>query len=64
MIKSPDTTAFTFEATLLLSLLADFHKAEAANLNPYLRRIRESTDHELFAKVCWAIDFAFDTATK
>jgi hypothetical protein len=64
VIKSPDTAAFTFEATLLLSLLANFHKAEAANLNPYLRQIRESVDHELFAKICWAIDFAFDAATK
>jgi len=64
MIKSPDTTAFTFEATLLLSLLANFHRAEAANLNSYLRQIRESTDQGLFEKICWAIDFAFDTATK
>jgi len=56
--------AFTFEATLLLSLLANFHKAEAANLNPYRQLIRESIDHELFAKICWAINFAFDAAIK
>lgn len=64
LIKSPDTAPFTFEAVLLLSILANYHKTEAANLNPYLKRLRGSVDHMFLNKVSWALGFAFDTATK
>jgi hypothetical protein len=44
-INSPETEQFTFEAVLLLSLMANFHKSDgAAMLNPYLRCIKETTD--------------------
>ncbi|KAI0361420.1 hypothetical protein OH77DRAFT_1392058 [Trametes cingulata] len=57
-ITSPDTQQFTFEASLLLALLANFHKSDAAKLNPYLRCIRETTNEELMRKICWAANFA------
>ncbi|PVG03294.1 hypothetical protein CPB86DRAFT_749524 [Serendipita vermifera] len=63
-IKSSETTAFTFEAILLLSILSNYHKSEAANLNPYLKRLRGTVDHTFLSKVCWALGFAFDTAVK
>ena len=32
---------YTFEAILLLAILANYHKSDAAKLNPYLKRTRE-----------------------
>ncbi|KAF8846038.1 hypothetical protein BDN67DRAFT_12014 [Paxillus ammoniavirescens] len=64
LIKSPKTERFTFEATLLLSFLANFHKSDAAKLNPYLQRIRDTDDTELMGKICWAANFACDAAVK
>lgn len=64
VITSPDTQRFTFEALLLLSVLANFHKSDAAKLNPYLQRIRDTQDTELMRKICWAAGFALDAAVK
>jgi len=64
LIKSPDTERFTFEAILLLSILANFHKSDAAKLNPYLLRIKETDDKDLMRKICWASNYAADAAVK
>lgn len=64
LIKSPDTERYTFEAILLLSILANFHKSDSAKLNPYLLRIKETTDETLLQKICWASNFAADAAVK
>lgn len=63
-IKAPDTEQFTFEAVLLLALLANFHKSDAAKLNPYLKRIRETEDEELMRMICWAANFAIAAVVK
>ena len=63
-MKSPDTERFTFEAVILLSLLANFHKSDAAKLNPYLLHIQTTTDMEFMRKLCWATNFACDTAVR
>ena len=62
IIKGRETGRFTFEALLLLTLLSNFHKSDAAKLNPFLRHIGEITDMEVLRKVCWAAEFAV-TAT-
>jgi hypothetical protein len=38
---------YTFEAILFLAILANYHKLDAAKLNPYLKRIRETTDTDV-----------------
>jgi hypothetical protein len=43
-VKSPDTEHYTFEAVLLLAILANFHKSDAAKLNPYLKCIQDTQD--------------------
>ncbi|KAI0001680.1 hypothetical protein BJV77DRAFT_969154 [Russula vinacea] len=53
-----ETGRFTFEALLLLTILSNFHKSDAAKLNPFLRHIGEITDVEVLRKVCWAAEFA------
>jgi hypothetical protein len=63
-IKSPETEQYTFEAVLLLAILANFHKSDAARLNPYLHRIRETHDRDLMDKICWASNFALDATVK
>ncbi|KAH9997714.1 hypothetical protein BJV74DRAFT_826047 [Russula compacta] len=52
---------FTFEVLLLLALLSNFHKSDAAKLNPFLRHIGEIVDVEVLRKVCWAAEFAAAT---
>ena len=64
LIKSPETERYTFEATLLLSFLANFHRSDAAKLNPYLQHIRDTGDIELMKKICWAANFACDAAVR
>jgi hypothetical protein len=58
IIRGRETGRFTFEALLLLTLLSNFHKSDAAKLNPFLRHIGEITDVEVLRKVCWAAEFA------
>jgi hypothetical protein len=57
MIKGRETGRFTFEALLLLALLSNFHKSDAAKLNPFLRHIGEIADVEVLRTVCWAAEF-------
>ncbi|KAI0734702.1 hypothetical protein C8Q72DRAFT_770467 [Fomitopsis betulina] len=64
IITSPETEQFTFEAAVLLALLANFHKSEAAKLNPYLKCMRETQDEKLMHKLCWASNFAVDAVVK
>ncbi|KAI0801082.1 hypothetical protein C8Q74DRAFT_1240211 [Fomes fomentarius] len=63
-VTSPDTEQFTFEAVLLLALLANFHKSDAATMNPYLRRIRECEDEDFMRMTCWAANFAASAVVK
>ena len=58
MIRGTGTGRFTFEVLLLLALLSNFHKSDAAKLNPFLRHIGEITDVEVLRRVCWAAEFA------
>ncbi|KAJ7040434.1 hypothetical protein C8F04DRAFT_1083551 [Mycena alexandri] len=60
-IKDPTTEIFTFEAILLLTVLANFHKSKQ---NPYIKRIQETEDKDLMRKICWASNFALDAAVK
>lgn len=64
MATSQDTEKFTFEAVLLVTVLSNYHKSDAAKLNPYLRSIRETDNRGLMRKVCWASNFAADTTIK
>lgn len=63
-ILSPDTEQYTFEAILLLAVLANFHKSDAAKLNPYLLKMKRTQDKELMRKICWASNFGLDAAVK
>ncbi|KAF8591954.1 hypothetical protein K439DRAFT_1401390 [Ramaria rubella] len=58
VILSPKTEVFTFEATLLLSLLSNFHKSDAARTNPYLNRIKQSNDEKLMERISRVAAFA------
>ncbi|KAG6817975.1 hypothetical protein H0H87_012443 [Tephrocybe sp. NHM501043] len=53
-IKSCNTEGIVSENALLLAILANFHKSEAARLNPYLKCLRTTTDTEVMHKICWA----------
>jgi hypothetical protein len=64
IIRGRETGRFTFEALLLLTLLSNFHKSDAAKLNPFLRHIGEITDVKVLRKVCWAAEFAAATTAR
>lgn len=55
---------YTFEAILLLAILANYHKSDAAKLNPYLKRIKDCEDAEFMRKLCWASNFALSSSVK
>ncbi|KAG6814115.1 hypothetical protein H0H92_002110 [Tricholoma furcatifolium] len=63
-IKRSSTIRFTAEASLLLAVLVNFHKSDAAKLNPYLKCIRNTQDKELMVKMCWAINSELVTSIK
>jgi hypothetical protein len=48
----------------LLSVLANFHRSDAARLNPYLRKLSACDDTDFFKKVAWALNFALNTAMR
>ncbi|KAI5898035.1 uncharacterized protein SCHCODRAFT_02487077 [Schizophyllum commune H4-8] len=64
IITSPETEQFTFEAALLLAILANYHKSDAATLNPYNQSFRNTKDRKLMEKICWASNYALNTAIK
>lgn len=64
LVKSAEMEQYTFEAILFLAILANYHKSDAAKLNPYLKRIRETTDTDFMGKLCWASNFALGTSIK
>lgn len=64
MVGTPESDKYTFEAILLLALLANFHKSEAAKLNPYLHRMKDLSDANLMQKIYWSANFAVNTAIK
>ncbi|KAI0275011.1 hypothetical protein BC834DRAFT_850678 [Gloeopeniophorella convolvens] len=61
LVKDRETGRFTFEALLLFALLSNFHKSDAAKLNPFVHRIGEISDPEVLSKICWAAEFAAST---
>ncbi|KJA25899.1 hypothetical protein HYPSUDRAFT_64622 [Hypholoma sublateritium FD-334 SS-4] len=63
-VKNPSTEQYAFEAVMLLSILANYHKTDAAKLNPYLKLIRESSDGDFMRKICWASNFTLGTSIK
>lgn len=58
IIRGRETGRFTFEALVLLTLLSNFHKSDAAKLNPFLRHTGEIRDVKVLRKMCWAAEFA------
>lgn len=64
LVKNVEMEQYTFEAILFLAVLANYHKSDAARLNPYLNRIRELTDGDFMRKLCWASNYALQTAIR
>ncbi|KAI5116918.1 hypothetical protein M0805_003991 [Coniferiporia weirii] len=64
IIKSPETESFTFEAALFLSIIANFHRSDAAKLNPYLRAIKDAEDRELMRSLVHSANYTMDSVVK
>ncbi|KAG8708439.1 hypothetical protein FRC08_018888 [Ceratobasidium sp. 394] len=64
LIWSPTTARYSFEALLLLAVLANYHRVDAASLNPYLKHIRETRDEVLMQRLLWVARFAFTRTVK
>ncbi|TFK56653.1 DUF1741-domain-containing protein [Heliocybe sulcata] len=63
-LKHQDTRQFSFEAALLICLLANFHRSDSAKLNPYVHRIRETVDVDVMRSISKACTFAAERSTK
>jgi hypothetical protein len=64
LVKSPETEQFAFDTVLFLAILANYHKSDAAKLNPYLKRIRNSSDGDFMRQLSRASNSAVQTAIK
>ncbi|ELU38665.1 MFS_1 domain-containing protein [Rhizoctonia solani AG-1 IA] len=64
LIRCPTTTRYSFEAFLLLAILANYHRADAASLNPYLKHIQETDDTVLIHGLLWVTRYACSRSVK
>jgi hypothetical protein len=64
IILGPETQKYTFEAILLLALLANFHKSDAAHQNPYLAQIKQTHSRDLLQMIARASNHAIETVVK
>ena len=63
-MKSAETEQYTFEAALFLSLLANFHRSDAAKLNPYLQAIKGTEDRDFLRALVRSANYAMGTVVK
>ena len=64
IILGIETQRYTFEAILLLALLANFHKSDAAHQNPYVAQIKQTASRDLLQRIAWAANFAVEAVVK
>ncbi|KLO13756.1 hypothetical protein SCHPADRAFT_873602 [Schizopora paradoxa] len=64
MIKDPETQAFGFEAALLLAIISNFHRTDAAKLNPCLQSVKEVEDREMLKCICYTANYTMDSVIK
>ena len=64
IILAVDTERYTFEAIILLALLANFHKSDAAHQNPYVAQIKQTASWDLLQRIAWAANFTIETVVK
>ena len=64
IILGTDTQRYTFEAIILLALLANFHKSNAAHQNPYVAQIKQTASWDLLQGIAWAANFAVEAVVK
>ncbi|KAL5494715.1 hypothetical protein ACEPAI_176 [Sanghuangporus weigelae] len=62
--KTPETEEYTFEAAVLLSILAGFHRTDSPRLNGYLREIEKTEDREFLRAFVHAANYTMDSVIK
>ncbi|KAL5536021.1 hypothetical protein ACEPAF_4115 [Sanghuangporus sanghuang] len=62
--KTPETQEYTFEAVVLLSILAGFHRTDSPRLNGYLREIEKTEDREFLRAFVYAANYKMDSVIK
>lgn len=55
---------FALDAALFLAILANYHKSDAARMNPYLKRIKECEDDDVLQRICGAVSAFIDAAVR
>ncbi|KAF9056114.1 hypothetical protein BJ165DRAFT_477877 [Panaeolus papilionaceus] len=64
IVRDPLTEQYTFEAVAFITVLANYHKSDAAKLNPYLKQIAGVIDGEFMRKICWASNYLLENSIK
>ncbi|KAL5533692.1 hypothetical protein ACEPAG_152 [Sanghuangporus baumii] len=62
--KTPETQEYTFEAVVLLSILAGFHRTDSPRLNGYLREVEKTEDREFLRAFVHAANYTMDSVSK
>lgn len=63
-IQSTGTDAFALEAAVFLAILANYHKSDAAKMNPYLKRIKDCGDEQAMRNIRHATQDAMNEVVR
>jgi hypothetical protein len=63
-IQSTGREASTLEAAAFLAILANYHKSDAAKMNPYLKRIKDCADEQAMRNIRLATLSALNEAVR
>jgi hypothetical protein len=63
-VRSQEPGVQVLDAALFLAILANYHKSDAARMNPYLKRMKELEDEEVMRKICRATVPSLEAAAR
>jgi len=64
LLRSSQNATFSAECSLLLALLANYHRSDASALNAFLRGIKDTRDTAALAQICSSIQIICASAVK
>ncbi|KZV99039.1 hypothetical protein EXIGLDRAFT_831813 [Exidia glandulosa HHB12029] len=63
-LRTSQSASFSAECALFLTFLANYHKSDAATLNPFLKGVKEVQDAPAYAQLCICVQVICASAVK
>ncbi|EJD51924.1 hypothetical protein AURDEDRAFT_82848 [Auricularia subglabra TFB-10046 SS5] len=64
ILRTSQSASYSAECALFLTLLANYHKSDAATLNPFLKGIKEVSDDAALAQICVSVQVICASSVK